>query len=156
MTIKYTEDELRTAVKQSISVAGVMRLLGYKALAGGSRYYLKKKIERLEIDMSHFTGQAHSKGVPSHQRKSVDEVLVFEENLERRTNREQLLRCLDEIGRIYSCEICENDGTWQGQTIVLHIDHKDGNWSNNLRENLRFLCPNCHTQTKTFGNKKRI
>jgi len=52
------------------------------------------------------------------------------------------------------CLFC-NINEWQGKNIVLALDHIDGNNKNNARENLRFLCPNCHSQTPTWGFKKR-
>ena len=39
---------------------------------------------------------------------------------------------------------------WNGKSIILELDHIDGNTNNNSRENLRFLCPNCHSQTDTW------
>lgn len=42
---------------------------------------------------------------------------------------------------------------WKGQSLTLELDHIDGNPNNNLRENLRFLCPNCHSQTPTWRKK---
>jgi len=54
----------------------------------------------------------------------------------------------------YRCVKCGNDGVWMGEPICLHLDHIDGNSRNNCLDNLRFLCPNCHTQTPTFGGKK--
>ena len=40
---------------------------------------------------------------------------------------------------------------WQNKPITLHLDHIDGNRANEVRSNLRILCPNCHSQTETFG-----
>ena len=42
-----------------------------------------------------------------------------------------------------------------GQPITLHSDHIDGNAANNVPENLRLICPNCHAQTPTYKNKNR-
>jgi predicted RNA-binding Zn-ribbon protein involved in translation (DUF1610 family) len=50
-----------------------------------------------------------------------------------------------EIGRPYLCEGCGNDGMWMGKKLVLEVDHKDRNWLDDRQENLRFVCPNCHT-----------
>jgi len=60
----------------------------------------------------------------------------------------------------YCCAKCENDGMWQGNELTLQLNHIDGNSYNHRLENLEFLCPNCHTQTDTWGgrnkNKKRV
>ncbi|MBT7930179.1 HNH endonuclease [Candidatus Peregrinibacteria bacterium] len=52
------------------------------------------------------------------------------------------------------CSSCELE-TWQGKEIVLEIDHIDGNSDNNSLDNLRLLCPNCHSQTKTYKNRNK-
>ena len=50
------------------------------------------------------------------------------------------------------CIECGQEGTWNNKPLVLQLDHIDGNSDNNFPSNLRLLCPNCHTQTETFGN----
>ena len=64
------------------------------------------------------------------------------------TARKQLLR-ID-----YRCVFCGLGSEWNGKPIVLHMDHVDGNRKNNKKENLRWLCPNCHSQTETYGKSK--
>jgi len=56
----------------------------------------------------------------------------------------------------YMCALCGNPGTWSGKTLSLQVDHIDGDASNNEIANLRFLCPNCHSQTDTYGNKNKM
>lgn len=63
----------------------------------------------------------------------------------RKVSEEQNFKCL-------RCGISE----WQGESIVLELDHINGVHGDNARENLRFLCPNCHSLTPTHRNKKRI
>lgn len=53
----------------------------------------------------------------------------------------------------YRCEKCENNGEWLDNILVLEIDHIDGDRTNNELENLRYLCPNCHSQTDTFRGR---
>jgi len=57
---------------------------------------------------------------------------------------------MDKFNR--SCCNCNLD-TWQEQPITLEIDHKDGNPLNHAEDNLRLLCPNCHSQTSTYKAK---
>ena len=54
----------------------------------------------------------------------------------------------------YCCSVCSLE-TWMEQPIVLEIDHTDGNAYNNRPNNLRLICPNCHSQTKTFKNRNK-
>ena len=56
----------------------------------------------------------------------------------------------EEVGE--QCVECGQEGSWNNKPLVLQLDHIDGDSDNNYPKNLRLLCPNCHTQTETFGN----
>ena len=60
-------------------------------------------------------------------------------------------RILEEQGGV--CLICGQGTVWNGKPLTLQLDHIDGNNRNNLRTNLRVICPNCHTQTPTFCSR---
>lgn len=51
----------------------------------------------------------------------------------------------------FVCQKCQNNGIWLGEKLTLQLDHKNGIRNDNRKENLRFLCPNCHSQTETFN-----
>jgi len=51
------------------------------------------------------------------------------------------------------CVKCNQGSTWNNKPLTLQIDHIDGDCGNNAPNNLRLLCPNCHTQTETYGVK---
>jgi len=53
----------------------------------------------------------------------------------------------------YRCAICGCNGNWQGHKLSLELDHINGINNDNRIENLRFLCPNCHAITETYGSK---
>lgn len=55
----------------------------------------------------------------------------------------------------YRCSICNNLNTWCGKEIKFILDHIDGNASNNCRENLRLICPNCDSQLDTYKSKNK-
>lgn len=54
----------------------------------------------------------------------------------------------------YKCVKCGID-SWQGETIILDLDHINGNNRDNQLNNLRFLCPNCHSQTDTYKGRNK-
>lgn len=51
------------------------------------------------------------------------------------------------------CAICSQGPIWNDMKLSLQLDHIDGNSDNNNVDNIRLLCPNCHTQTDTFSSK---
>ena len=54
--------------------------------------------------------------------------------------------------RGYKCECC-GIAEWQNKPLVLELDHINGNFNDNSLDNVRLLCPNCHSQTETFKSK---
>jgi len=145
---RYTDEDLAAAVAQSISIAGVLRILGIKP-AGGSHFHISKRIKNAKLDTSHFTGQGHNAGrqLPRQPAEYFLRRLPVGSN---RIGAKYLRRALIEVGVEYRCALCNLAASWQGRDLVLHIDHKDGDALNCLQENLRFLCPNCHSQTPTY------
>ena len=51
--------------------------------------------------------------------------------------------------RCQSCGLVE----WRGEPIMMHLDHINGVRDDHRLENLRMLCPNCHSQTETYGGR---
>lgn len=146
--VKYTKELLQEAVDKSVSYAGVLRYLGLRQ-AGGTQTHITKRIKKYEIDISHFTHQGWCKGKVSISRKTAKDVLILRDPSGYRTKTKFLKRSLLEVGVKYVCSECGVD-QWNGKKINLHVDHINGKWYDNRQENLRFLCPNCHSQTVTY------
>ena len=115
----------------------------------------KRRIIFFKIDCSHFTGRAWSKGKHNVNRISSEKILIMKKESEYREKTYKLKRALIEIGRKYICEECGVSETYNNKKIVLDIDHIDGNCRNNIESNLRFLCPNCHSQTHNYKGKNK-
>ncbi|VBB18632.1 HNH endonuclease [Yasminevirus sp. GU-2018] len=62
-------------------------------------------------------------------------------------------RLLDEKMLENKCYDCGIDPNWMGNPLSLQLDHINGVHNDHRIENLRLLCPNCHSQTPTFGGR---
>jgi hypothetical protein len=142
-----SEVQLRAAVSSSYSTAGVIRALG-RALVGTNYRLVKRELARLGLDTSHWKGGSP----PTQQRKPQQrlcskEVLVPNNSRPRALVRRVLLR---ENLVPYTCAECGLGPEWNGKSLVLRLDHKNGIRNDDRLENLRFMCPNCDAQSETF------
>ncbi|MEV6299640.1 HNH endonuclease signature motif containing protein [Actinoplanes sp. NPDC051861] len=152
--VKYTAEVLAAAAAQAQSIAGVLRVLGLRQ-SGGSHAHISRRLKRLGIDTSHFTGSAHNRGDRGVWNKPPRERLVRLPEGSRRVPGERLRPAMLRIGLPEHCEKCGCGTVWNGHPLVLHVDHINGDFLDNRPRNLRFLCPNCHSQTATYAGSRR-
>lgn len=148
----WTDDDLAAAVRECESVSAVLRRLGYTP-SGGMHRLVVGHIRRLGLDTGHFRGQGWSGGrtLPSRTARPLTEVLVA--NSPHRSTGHLRRRLIAAGLKAARCEACGLTG-WRGRTLPLHLDHVNGDHTDNRLENLRILCPNCHAQTRTWCVRK--
>lgn len=146
---KMSPAEFCSLIRNSRSRSEIFVKLGMRK-SGASFAILNKRISQEKVNTSHFiVGATGSKS----NRKYTDRE-VYCKNSKCTHIRERVFR---DRYMPYACFKCHNDGEWLGLKLTLALDHINGDRYDNRRENLRWLCPNCHSQTETYcGRKKRL
>lgn len=149
---KWTNIQFIEAVANSLSYSQVMQKLGLKQ-AGSNYDTVKRKIQELNLDVSHMTGKAWNQGErynPIKSSKPLNEILIKHSTYVNTNNLRK--RLLKEGLKEYKCECCGRT-EWLGKPIKLELHHING-IKNDLRiENLKILCPNCHAYTDNYRGK---
>ena len=147
----WTEEDMIDAIKNSETYADALRKVDL-SVRPGNYDTIKRFIQEKNIDISHMTGIACSKG--GGRKKSLEEVMVKKSSYSRQHLKRRLIK--NNIIK-YKCAECGLKDNWQGKPITLVLDHINGVNDDHRLENLRFLCPNCNSQQKTFCiGKKRL
>ena len=135
---EYSDQDIIDNAKNVKSIAGLLRSLNLVPVGGNYRS-IKRKLQKLNVDTSHWTGQAWSKD----QRKKDWSQYTKASRLKKHLICEKGHKC-------QSCDLTH----WQNQLISLEVHHIDGDASNNIKDNLQLLCPNCHSFTENFRGRK--
>jgi hypothetical protein len=150
---KCSDQQFIDAVQSSVSVAEVLRRLNLTP-SGANYKFVHSWVARLSLETAHLLGQGHLKG-KSHswaEKTPTDAILVENSTyantsaLKARLIREGVLE-----SRCGECGISE----WQGRPLSLVLDHLNGVNNDHRRDNLRLLCPNCHSLTDTFAGRNK-
>ena len=150
---KWTTEELKKAVNDSKSIRQVIYKLGLKP-AGGNYAQLHKYISELGIDIGHFQGQAWNRGLKGIGKPQIplESILVLGSTFQSYKLKKRLF--LENL-KYPVCEEC----SWAKQSpdgrVPLELDHINGNSQDNRLENLRVLCPNCHSLKPTHRGRNR-
>lgn len=138
---RFTRQEIEQFVKESNSYAQLAEKCGYQKKSGSAVSSIKKMIDKLGLDISHFKGQGWNKDNFDYSRFQYGRKI-------------KSAYALDAIVALrgHRCEVCGTT-TWMNNPIPLEIHHIDGKELNNELDNLQLICPNCHALTDNWRGK---
>lgn len=144
---QVSDEEFKNIVKNSLSYSDCLRTLGLTTKGGSSTDVLKRRISELNCSIKHFKGQ-----FKSFTKYKLEEILIKDSTYANISKlKERLIKANLLEYKCHKCGITE----WQNKPISLQLDHINGINNDHRLENLRLLCPNCHSQTDTYAGKNK-
>lgn len=142
-------EEIRRLIQEADSIMNAAKAF-YKNEYNFAAYRrFRFQVLRLKLDRSHHRPYAEQ---PYKKRTPLSEVLTENSSfnpyhLKKRLLKEGLL--------VEQCLVCGIGPEWQGRPLSLQLDHINGIKEDNRIENLRIICPNCHSQTVTYASRNK-
>jgi hypothetical protein len=148
MKYSFTKEQIQAAADQSSSKTEMMRVLKIRQSGGGYQSLLNwcKKYDIIPPD-GLAIGRAN---VDGHKFVAMSNEDWFVDGVQRQSG--VTIKRLVALGVPYICSTCGQPPEWNGLPLRLQIDHINGDRWDNRIENVRVICPNCHTQTETYAN----
>lgn len=147
----WTENQLRTAASQVFSIRQLLTKLGLRE-AGGNYKQIKHYLQLYGIDTVHFRGRAWNKGLTGCGQPSIslEKILIKGSHFQSF----KLKKRLFQAGlKLPVCELCGWSEKAKDGRIPVELDHINGQPTDNRLENLRVLCPNCHSLQATHRGR---
>lgn len=144
---RWSEDQLRKSAQKSTSIRQVLHQLGLRE-AGGNYAQISKYLHFYKINTLHFKGRAWNKGLKGIGKPlfSLEQILIVNSSFQSHKLKVRLFKAGIKIKR---CEECGWAKKAEDGRIPLELDHINGDSHDNRLENLRILCPNCHSLKST-------
>lgn len=143
---RWSKEDLQQAVDKAECFTDVLRTLGVLP-RGDNHQTVRKHIKKHKINISHLQYKPRRGGVIV----ADEEVFTQKSKVASAVVKRRYLKLRKDL----KCDNCSILPKWNGKPLVLQLDHIDGDSTNNQLINLRLLCPNCHSQTETWGRKSK-
>ncbi len=145
---KITDEEFKTLIDTCKTYTEILARFGLMN-RGNNHKTVKRRIDQLGLNFKSVGYNLESnlkkkKPISFYLKRGIK---VSNSYLKKRLIKEGLLK--DE------CAICGLTNVWNGNPLSLQLDHKNGDSTDNRIENLRLVCPNCHSQTETYCGKAK-
>jgi Zn finger protein HypA/HybF involved in hydrogenase expression len=145
----FTDNQIKEFLSDSYSIWEFCKKVGYKNKSSRVYSVIKNNLSKRNINFEDYPQIFRKVGFTI--KKTNEEIFSEKSTYERKDLKKKIIK---ENLLEYKCSKC-GIFEWFGSPLSLQLDHINGINNDNRLENLRFLCPNCHTQTPTWGNKKR-
>jgi len=152
---EYSDEEIQQIIDMHNNMSAILRHIGISETCPFNRKLLKERLKTLDTtkyEQNKKTSNPFFNGI-IHQQSDEE---FFSIGDKRKSGSNVKTRLLKYKGFKDECFVCGLRPVWQGIPLSMHVDHINGNCFDNRLENLRIICPNCHSQTETFGSRNAV
>lgn len=150
--------QLQEYLDSSDSIVEVLEKLGLNGRSGNHRTLISRVredslcLEALKNNRAN-KQTTHLNKLASNHKSSVEEIFKKDSRYTRGSSIKSKLIKIFAVAE--KCAICTIGAEWNSKPLSLQVDHINGINNDNRVENLRLLCPNCHSQTSTYSGKNK-
>jgi hypothetical protein len=152
---EYSDNELQDIINLHNSMSAILRHINISETCPYNRKLLKERLKILDTSKYEENKKTDNPFFNGMYHKQSDEE-YFSISDKRKSGSNTKTRLIKYKNFKDECSVCGLQPIWNGIPLSMHVDHINGNCFDNRLENLRLICPNCHSQTETFGSKNVI